>query len=100
MNGFQFEWDENKNRKNILKHGISFEEAKTVFYDDMALVFDDPDHSDEEERFLIIGYSIRERICIVSHCFRNNDTIRIISARKALKDEVRDYHDFVEGRYI
>ena len=63
----------------------------------MAIVFDDPDHSDDEDRFLIIGYSLRERIRIVSHCFREDDVIRIISARKALKDEIRDYHDFVEG---
>ena len=97
MNEISFEWDENKNKENIKKHGIDFDEAKTVFYDEMALVFDDPDHSYEEERFLIIGYSLRERICIVSHCFINDDIIRIISARKALKDEIRDYHDFVEG---
>ena len=63
----------------------------------MAIVFDDPDHSEDEDRFLIIGYSLRERVCIISHCFRDNDTIRIISARKALKDEIRDYHDFVKG---
>ena len=97
MNELTFEWDKNKNRENIIKHGIDFEEAKTVFYDEMAIVFDDPDHSEDEDRFLIIGYSLRERVCIISHCFRDNDTIRIISARKALKDEIRDYHDFVKG---
>ena len=97
MNELTFEWDENKNRENIIEHGIDFEEAKTVFYDEMAIVFDDPDHSEDEDRFLIIGYSLRERVCIISHCFRDNDTSRIISARKALKDEIRDYHDFVKG---
>ena len=65
MNELTFEWDENKNRENIIKHGIDFEEAKTVFYDEMAIVFDDPDHSEDEDRFLIIGYSLRERVCII-----------------------------------
>ena len=97
MDKINFEWDEKKNRANLAKHGVDFEEAKSVFYDEMAIVFDDPDHSDDEDRFLIIGYSVKERICIVSHCFRDGDVIRIISARKALKDEIRDYHDFLEG---
>ena len=62
------------------------------------MVFDDPDHSEDEDRFLIIGYPLRERICIVSHCFKAENVIRIISARRALKDEIRDYHDFMEGQ--
>ena len=68
----RFEWDHNKNETNQRKHGISFEEAKTVFYDDYAVLFDDPDHSQEEDRFLIIGLSQREKLCIVSHCYRES----------------------------
>jgi len=89
-----FDWDEKKNRTNILKHGISFEEAKTVFYDNDAIVFDDPDHSYGEERFLILGVSFSDKICIVSHCYRMSDTIiRIISARKATKSETIIYRE-------
>lgn len=74
------------------KHKISFEEAKTVFYDDNAILFDDPDHSIGEERFLIIGISQTEKLCIVSHCYREkDDIIRIISARKATKTESKIY---------
>lgn len=92
MGTINFEWDENKNRLNQRKHGISFEEAASVFYDEYAVLFDDPDHSGEEDRFLIIGTTGTEKICIVSHCYRdNNDTIRIISARKAIKPEQRIY---------
>ncbi len=92
MDIIRFEWDENKNEINKKKHGISFEEAKAVFYDDNAVIFDDPDHSQNEERFLIIGLAKTEKICIVSHCYRHNDnTIRIISARKATKNEKNIY---------
>lgn len=95
MDGIVFEWDENKNRINLAKHGITFEEAKTVFYDDNAIVFDDPDHSMEEDRFLILGFSRRENLCIVSHCYRGkNDAIRIISARKATRNETKIYHEY------
>ena len=88
----RFEWDPNKNEKNKKKHGISFEEAKTVFFDEYAILFDDPDHSDVEERFLILGLSQRENLCIVSHCYRGADElIRIISARKATKSETAFY---------
>lgn len=98
MNGITFEWDEKKNKINQTKHGITFEEAKTVFYDDNAIVFDDPDHSVEEERFLILGFSKRENLCIVSHCYRGkNDTVRIISARKATKNETKIYHEYAGG---
>ena len=89
----QFEWDEHKNRINIEKHGISFSEASTVFYDENAVLFDDPDHSEQEDRFLIIGFSQKARICIVSHCYRgDDDVIRIISARKATKRESEAYN--------
>ena len=92
MNTIKFEWDENKNKNNQKKHKISFEEAKTVFYDDNAILFDDPDHSIGEERFFIIGISQTEILCIVSHCYREkDDIIRIISARKATKTESKIY---------
>lgn len=87
-----FEWDENKNKINKRKHGISFEEAKTVFNDFHAILFSDPDHSDHEERFLMLGMSNLRGICIVSHCYRqNDDVIRIISARKADREETEIY---------
>ena len=87
-----FEWDEEKNKTNIKKHGISFEEAKTVFYDDEALVRDDPEHSEDEERFVILGMSSRANLLIVCHCYRASETvIRIISARKATKNESKFY---------
>ena len=93
MKQLGFEWDDNKNHLNKTKHGVGFEEAVTVFFDDRALVFDDPDHSDQEERFLIIGMSNRVRTLIVSHCFREREgTIRIISARKATKTEALAYY--------
>lgn len=98
MDGIEFEWDENKNNINKVKHGISFEEAKTVFYDDEAILFDDPDHSFEEDRFLILGLSKHENLCIVSHCCRGeNDIIRIISARKATKNEAQIYNEYAGG---
>ena len=94
METINFEWDENKNKINKNKHGISFEEAKTVFCDEFAILFDDPDHSEEEERFLIIGTTNKEKICIVSHCYREKDSIvRIISARKATKTERKIYNE-------
>ncbi len=92
MEGIKFEWDENKNRINRRKHGISFDEAKTVFYDEEALVIDDPEHSEEEERFIILGLSARANLLVVCHCCRDSDTvIRIISARKATKTETKYY---------
>ena len=87
-----FEWDEAKNKINQAKHGISFEEAQSVFEDAYAILFDDPDHSEEEERFLIIGMSGAKGICIVSHCYRGADErIRIISARAATQKEKSVY---------
>ncbi len=93
MKSLEFEWDENKNNINKKKHQVSFEEAQTVFYDEYAVLFDDPDHSIDEERFLIIGYSDNNKVCIVSHCYRYNDKIRIISARLATKNERRYYEE-------
>ena len=98
MKSINFEWDESKNQINQRKHGIDFEEAKTVFYDDNAILFDDPEHSMEEDRFLILGISKHENLCIVSHCYRSGDnSIRIISARKATKNETKTYNYYVGG---
>lgn len=92
MDTIAFEWDENKNKLNQRKHGVSFEEAKTVFYDDEAIVIDDPEHSREEERFIILGLSNRANLLVVCHCCRVSETvIRIISARKATKTETKFY---------
>ena len=92
MDGIRFEWDENKNRINQEKHKISFDEAKTVFYDLEAVVIDDPEHSEEEERFIILGLSKAAKLLVVCHCYRETETvIRIISARKATKTETKQY---------
>lgn len=88
----RFEWDENKARINITKHGVSFSEAETAFYDDAALVIDDPEHSVDEERFILLGMSRNARLLVVCHCLRESETvIRIISARKATKTESSYY---------
>lgn len=93
MDSIKFEWDENKNEINKKKHSISFEEAKTVFYDEDALLIDDPEHSQEEERFIILGLSRKANLLVVCHCYRASETvIRIISARKATKNEAKQYH--------
>ena len=95
MNYIRFEWDENKNSSNIKKHGISFEEAKTVFYDENARLISDPDHSIEEERFIILGMSLNLKILIVVHTYKEKDEqIRIISARKATKNESKIYYRY------
>ena len=92
MSEIKFAWDDRKNRLNRIKHGVSFEEAKTVFYDENAIEFPDPDHSEREDRFLMLGVGYRLRMLIVCHCFRERDsTIRIISARKATKKEIERY---------
>ncbi|MDR1059869.1 MAG: BrnT family toxin [Clostridiales bacterium] len=88
----RFEWDENKNKANIRKHGVSFREAATVFLDENALVIKDDAHSGGEERFIIIGFSAKPRLLVVCHCFRESPaTIRIISARKAAEHESKLY---------
>ncbi len=89
-----FEWDPNKNIANQKKHKISFEEAQTVFLDENALLINDPDHSAEEERFILLGFSRRANLLIVCHCYRQSESIiRIISARKATRAEERAYHE-------
>jgi len=83
-----FEWDIQKNRSNIEKHGVSFEEARTVFFDENAIEFFDPEHSETEDRFLMLGFSAHLRILVICHRYRENDSmIRIISARKATNKE-------------
>jgi uncharacterized DUF497 family protein len=92
MNSLRFIWDEKKNKANQKKHGVSFEEAQTVFFDENAVEFFDPDHSDEEDRFLLLGLSFRLRVLIVCHCYRESQSIiRIISARRATRKERSHY---------
>lgn len=86
-----FDQDESKNQANQLKHGVSFEEAKTVFYDEDALLEYDELHSEEEERFRILGCSNKGNVLLVVHCIRNGTTIRIISSRKATATEKKGY---------
>jgi len=89
----KFEWNDTKALKNIEKHGVSFEEAITVFYDDFALQYFDREHSQlKEDRFLILGMSNNSRILMICHCEKESgDIIRIISARKATKNEKKSY---------
>lgn len=92
MGTIKFEWDENKNQINQKKHGVNFDEASSVFLDEKAILFDDPEHSEDEARFLLLGMSENANVCMVCHCYRESDTvIRIISARKATKKEVERY---------
>jgi len=95
MDGLKFSWDAHKNTSNIKKHGISFDEAKTVFLDDDARLISDPDHSDDEERFILLGYSHKPELLTVCHCYmESDDSIRIIPARKAEKSERKIYESF------
>ena len=90
----KFHWDPLKAKSNIQKHGISFEEASSVFYDEEALLRDDPDHSDDEDRFIILGMSAFANLLVVCHCYRESDEIiRLISARKATKKETKQYEE-------
>lgn len=92
MIDLEFKWDDRKNKANTKKHGVSFEEARTIFFDEKATAFFDPDHSEDEDRFILLGISIRLRILVVCHCFRESETVVwIISARKADKVEAQDY---------
>lgn len=85
-------WDKRKNSGNRKKHGVSFEEAETVFYDENARLIHDPDHSIDEDRFILLGLSVRLRVLVVCHCYRQGDAmIRISSARKATKKEQKRY---------
>ena len=87
-----FSWDHRKSAANKQKHGVSFEEAKTVFYDEHALRYYDPDHSEDEDRFIMLGLGISLRTLVVHHSYRQDDSvIRIISARKATASEEEAY---------
>jgi len=97
MNNIEFQWDNRKASSNKKKHGVSFNEAKTVFYDENAKVIHDPDHSDDEDRFVILGLSAATRLLVVCHCDRESDgVIRIISARKATKKEAGQYKGIIQ----
>jgi uncharacterized DUF497 family protein len=88
----RFEWDPRKNAANKRKHGVSFEEARSVFADEHGLLIDDPDHSEDEERFILLGISASDRTLVVCHCYRHGDeVIRIISARRANAAERSEY---------
>ena len=92
MSFLRFEWDERKNASDRRKHRVSFEEARTAFLDDNARVIPDPDHSEGEDRFVLIGFSISLRVLVVCHCYRQTEEIvRIISARRADQNETRQY---------
>ena len=92
MLDIRFTWDERKSRENKRKHKVSFEEAQTVFLDENAIRFFDPDHSEDEDRFIMLGMSFTLRVLVVCHCYREDDSvIRIISARKADRREQSDY---------
>ena len=92
MSSYRFEWDDNKAEVNLDKHGITFEEAISAFYDECAVEFFDSKNSEWEDRFLLLGLSTKFKLLLVCHCHRENDeVIRIISARKATKNEAKFY---------
>jgi uncharacterized DUF497 family protein len=96
----EFIWDSEKAKSNLKKHKISFEEAVTVFYDPLARITDDPDHSIEEERLIIIGYSQKSNLLFVVHVYKESEQIiRVISARKASLQERSDFENIVHGGY-
>lgn len=92
MSALRFEWDQQKAAANEKKHGVSFEEARSIFQDERARLIDDPDHSDDEERFILLGLSSSLRLLVACHCYRSDgNVIRIISARKATARESKSY---------
>ena len=92
MTDLHFEWDPAKAAANLKKHGIGFDEAKSVFADERAKLIADPGHSEDEDRFILLGLSTRLKLLVVCHCYRSkSNTIRIISARKATVTESQDY---------
>lgn len=92
MSTLRFEWDERKASANEKKHGVSFDEARSVFVDERARLIDDPDHSEDEERFILLGLSSSLRLLLVCHCYRSGaNVVRIISARKAKARESKSY---------
>jgi uncharacterized protein len=96
MADVRFEWDPRRSRANKAKHGVSFEEARTAFLDEHARVIPDPQHSDEEDRFVLLELSVQLRVLVVCHCYRETDqVIRIISARRADPTERRQYAEYL-----
>ena len=96
MEEINFSWDARKNRENQRKHGIGFEEACTVFADENARLKHDPDNSQDEERFILLGFSAKLRLLVVSHAYRQDGKqIRIVSARKATRNERMQYRQFL-----
>jgi len=96
MDEIKFSWDARKAKQNIKNHRVSFEEASTVFFDENARLIHDPDHSVQEDRFVLLGLSCRLRLLVVCHCYRGKErNIRIISARKADKQEQKQYGRFL-----
>ena len=93
-----YEWDAEKATANVRKHGVSFEEAQTVFLDPLAESFDDPDHSADEHRFITIGMSTQQRLLFVAHAEGGEDRIRIISARAATRGETNAYQERTRTR--
>ena len=92
MSALRFEWDEHKAVANAKRHGVTFEEARSVFFDECARLIDDPDHSEDEERFILLGLSSSLRLLLVCHCYRSaGNVIRIVSARKATVFESKSY---------
>lgn len=91
MRDLRFEWDDRKAAANRRKHGVTFEEARTVFFDENALLIADPDHAETDDRFVLLGLSSALRALVVCHCYRHATTIRIISARKANRKEREQY---------
>jgi uncharacterized DUF497 family protein len=92
MNSIKFEWNASKAASNIQKHGVTFEEARTVFFDERARLINDPDHSETEDRFILLGFSSLLRVIVVCHCCSTEgNVIRIISARKATTTETKAY---------
>jgi len=92
MSELLFEWDPVKAEENLRRHGVSFEDARTVFYDDFAVEFYDDEHSEWEDRFLLLGLSAQLRLLLVCHCYRESESvIRLISAREATKSEAGFY---------
>lgn len=99
MDGLVFTWDERKNLSNQEKHSVSFEEGKTVFYDEFARLIHDPGHSKDEDRFILLGFSNQFLMLVVCHCYREEEeVIRIISARRDNKSEQKMYEGFRDER--
>ena len=96
MNEITFSWDDRKARENLRKHGVSFEEATTAFADEKARLKHDPEHSRGEDRFILLGFSAKLRMLVVAHAYRQAETeVRVISARKATRNERKQYGQFL-----